>query len=240
MKWRQRQWHAERWHDPLPGIPASGMICDMRDIFDPDSFILRAEVHILDIEPRISRTLDLPISLNLAQLHEVLQAAFGWTDSHLHQFNIGGLVYGAPEFDEDGWSDNRTFEATEVRLIDFQFPYHPGDGPLTILYEYDFGDNWRHLMRLERVAGEKGVKYPRCIAATRSGPPEDVGGPSGYASFLEAWHDPHHEDHKAMRRWVGRKFHPETVDLDAINKAIGKALRASKGGYRFRREDCQD
>lgn len=224
-------------HDALPVLAAFGMICNMRDLLDPDRFIVRADAHILDIEPKISRILELPISLNLAQVHEVLQAAFGWTDSHLHQFNIGGLVYGAPEFDEDGWSDNRTFEATDVRLSDFQFPYDPESSPLTILYEYDFGDNWRHMICSERVAGDKAVKYPRCIAATRSGPPEDVGGPSGYASFLEAWHDTHHEDHKAMRRWVGSKFQPETCNLDAINKTITKALRASKGGYRFRAED---
>ena len=213
------------------------MICTMLDPFDPDSLIVRAEVHILDIEPRISRTLELPMTLNLAQLHEVLQAAFGWTDNHLHQFNIGGLVYGAPEFDEDGLSDSRTFEATEVRMSDFQFPYDPRGSSLTILYEYDFGDNWRHLLRLEQVAREEGAKYPRCIAAARSGPPEDVGGPSGYAGFLEAWLDPDHEDHKAMRRWSGgSKFHPEACNLDTINKAIAKALRASKGDYRFRRE----
>jgi|TARA_B100000614_G_scaffold79317_1_gene70800 hypothetical protein len=221
---------------PLPAALVRGMICGMFDSFDPDRFIVRAEAHILDIEPMISRTLELPITLNLAQLHEVLQAAFGWTDSHLHQFNIGGLIYGAPEFDEDGLSDSRTFEATEVRMIDLHFPYDPREKPLTILYEYDFGDNWRHLLRLERVAREQNAKYPRCIAGKRSGPPEDVGGTSGYADFLGAWLDPDHEEHKAMRRWVGRKFHPETCNLDDINKAIAKAMRASKGGYRFRRE----
>lgn len=224
----------------LPATLVRGMIYRMLAPFDPDSFIVRAEAHILGIEPKISRTLELPITLNLAQLHEVLQAAFGWTDSHLHQFNIGGLIYGAPEFDEDGLSDSRTFEATEVRMIDLHFPCDPEENPLTILYEYDFGDNWRHLLRLERVACEENAKYPRCIAGKRSGPPEDVGGTSGYADFLEAWLDPDHEEHNAMRRWVGRKFHPETCNLDDINKAIAKAMRASKGGYRFRRESHRD
>ena len=68
----------------------------------------------------------------------------------------------SPEFDEDGLSDSRTFEATEVRMIDLHFPYDPEESPLTILYEYDFGDNWRHLLRLERVAREESAKYPRC------------------------------------------------------------------------------
>jgi Plasmid pRiA4b ORF-3-like protein len=210
------------------------MIQLMLDPWGSDRFIVRVDVHILGIEPRISRTLELPVALNLAQLHEVLQAAFGWTDSHLHQFNIGGLIYGAPEFDEDGLFDNQTFEATEVKIIDFQFPYERDAIPLTILYEYDFGDNWRHLLRLERVPRQEEAKYPRCIAANRSGPPEDVGGPSGYAEFLDAWLDPGHDEHKSMRQWAGRKFHPELCDLDAINKAITKAMRSSKGGYRFR------
>jgi Plasmid pRiA4b ORF-3-like protein len=212
----------------------TSMIRLMLDPCGPDSFILRADVHILGIEPRISRTLELPITLNLAQLHEVLQAAFGWTDSHLHQFNIGGLIYGAPEFDEDGLFDSRIFEATEVKMIDFHFPYEADEKPITILYEYDFGDNWRHLLRLERAPRQEGAKYPRCIAASRSAPPEDVGGTSGYAEFLEAWIDPGHDEHKSMHRWAGHKFHPEFCDLEAINKAITKALRSSRGGYRFR------
>ena len=86
----------------------------MASPFDPDAFIIAADVHILDIEPKISRSLELPVELNFAQLHEVLQAAFSWTDSHLHQFNVGGLIVGAPEFDQDALS------------------------------EYDFGDDWRH------------------------------------------------------------------------------------------------
>ena len=208
---------------------------DMFDQFDTESFIVHTAVHVLDIEPEISRILELPITLNLAELHEVLQAAFGWTDSHSHRFNIGGLIYGAPEFDEDGLFDSKIFEASDVRLIDFHFPYdHPET--LDILYEYDFGDNWNHLLRLKRVPREKGIKYPRCIAGNRSGPPEDVGGNSGYADFLEAWHDPEHENHKQMRRWVGREFHPEACDLNQINKAIAAAMRRAKGGYRFRRE----
>jgi len=211
-----------------------GMIRPMLNPFDPDSFIVRADVHILDIEPKICRTLELPMAFNLAQLHEVLQAAFGWTDSHLHQFNIGGLIYGAPELDEDGLLDNRAFEAIKVRMIDLHFPNDPADNRLTILYEYDFGDNWRHLLRLERVQREEGAKYPRCIAAARSGPPEDAGGPWSYADFVDAWSNPGHQAHKDIRRWAGRKFHPEHCDLNEINKAITRAVRRSKGDYRFR------
>ena len=202
-------------------------------VFEPDTLIVRADVHIVDISPPVARTLELPMELNLAQLHEVLQAAFGWTDSHLHEFDIGSLSYGAPEFDEDGLSDRRTFEASEVRLADFAFRF---DAPILILYEYDFGDSWTHAVSLTVVRREAGVQYPRCIQGSRSGPPEDVGGPSGYADFLEAWRDPLDDEHKAMRRWAGRKFDPERFDLDATNKAIARAMRRSRGSYRFRHE----
>lgn len=121
----------------------------------------------------------------------------------MHQFNIGGIIYGAPEFDGDGLSADRIFEATELRMVDFVFPYDSDEQTVTILYEYDFGDNWRHLLRLERLPREEGVTI---LAAWLVTPPEDVGGPHGYAEFLEAWHDPGHDGHKAMRRWVGRKI----------------------------------
>ena len=202
-------------------------------MFEPDALIVRADVHIVDIDPVIRRTLELPMTLNLAQLHEVLQASFGWTDSHLHQFDIGGLTYGAPEFDEGDWSDRQTFEASKVRLADFSYNY---ETPIIVFYEYDFGDSWEHVIELTAKPREADVKYPRCIAGCRSGPPEDVGGPHGYARFLESWRDPSDEEHKDARRWVGRSFDPEKFNLTAINKAINSAMRRSRGSYRFRFE----
>jgi hypothetical protein len=196
-------------------------------------FIVRADVHIAGVDPAIARTLELPRTLNFAQLHEILQAAFGWTDSHLHQFDIGGLVYGAPEFDEDGDAAYRTFEATGLSLGDLRFRH---GAPLTVTYEYDFGDGWKHVILLTEAPCEAGARYPRCTAGARSGPPEDCGGPFRYAGFVEAWRDPEHAEHTETRRWAGPRFDPERFDLDAANKAIARALRRSKGGYRFRLE----
>jgi hypothetical protein len=201
-------------------------------MFEPDAFVIRAEVHILGIEPSISRTLELPMDLNLAQLHEVLQAAFGWTDSHLHQFNIGGLAYGAPEFDDDGVGGSRTFEASKIRFSDFSFTF----SPILLFYEYDFGDGWKHAVSLTTHQREDGIRYPRCIGGSRAGPPEDSGGPYSYADFVSAWRDPLHDNHKELRRWAGRGYNPERFDLIKTNKAIARAIRRSRGGYRFRHE----
>jgi hypothetical protein len=107
----------------------------------------------------------------------------------------------------------------------------------TILYEYDFGDGWRHWIEFETelpVAANE--TYPRLIDGARRGPPEDVGGPRGYADFLEAWADADHADHRAVRTWVGRAYRPETFDHEKTQKAINAALRKCRKGYRFRLE----
>jgi hypothetical protein len=191
-------------------------------------------ITIADIEPPIWRRLLLPENLNFAQLHEVIQAAFGWTDSHLHQFIVGGLVVGAPEFDEGGCNHHRTFNASEVFLRDLVL-YHLDEAK--ILYEYDFGDCWRHWITFDtRFPEAAGETYPLLVDGRRRAPREDVGGPHGYAEFLEAWRDPDHEEHHTMRRWSGRRFDPEAFDRDKTQKAIGSALRRCRGDYRFRRE----
>jgi hypothetical protein len=193
-----------------------------------DQHVAQLKITLQRIEPPVWRRLLVGLDLNLAQLHEVVQAAFGWTDSHLHQFIIGGLVYGAPEFDDDGLSDRTIFDAAGVRLRDFDFYHVPH--PL-FLYEYDLGDSWLHLVEIEAlVPHQAGVKYPICIDGARHRPPEDVGGVSGYASFLEAWRESEHEEHSANRRWAGRHFDPKKFDVPATNKAITSALRKAKGG----------
>jgi len=191
-------------------------------------------ITIADIAPAIWRCLLLPEDLNFAQLHEVIQAAFGWTDSHLHQFVVGGIVVGAPEFDEDGYNRYRTFEASQVFLRDLVLH---DLGEAKILYQYDFGDCWRHWITLDRQLTEAAEEaYPLLIDGRRSAPPEDVGGTRGYTEFLKAWRDPEHEDHRTMRRWVGRRFDPEAFDREKTQKAIRSALRRCRGTYRFRLE----
>lgn len=201
--------------------------------YDPYAYIIRLKARIIGIEPPVTRTLELPREMNFAQLHEVLQAAFGWTDSHLHQFIVGGLTIGAPEALEYDAYGPKVLEATEVQLKDLTFPFEV-HSTLTITYQYDFGDDWQHELVLCRAASDDEVKHPRCIAGFRAGPPEDVGGYSGYADFLEAWLDTNHDEHKEVRRWVGKNFDPERFNLEAVNTAVAKAMRASRGNYRQR------
>lgn len=61
----------------------------------------RLQVTMRDVEPAVTRVIDVPATATLPELHQLLQAALGWTDSHLHQFFTAGACYGIP--DDDAW-----------------------------------------------------------------------------------------------------------------------------------------
>ena len=186
------------------------------------------QVHVAldDIEPKIWRRLIVPLDVTLGQMHPILQAAMGWTNAHLHEFDVGGLTYG------DTWSlsaertdnDARVFDADEVRLRDFTRALNTA-----FIYVYDLGDNWRHTVTLEKRVHVKPVpKRPSCIAGARCCPPEDVGGTSGYFEFLRVLlaPDPEElEEQKHLKRWSDGRFDPERFDVAKTDKAVRNALR---------------
>lgn len=187
---------------------------------------VQVHISLCDIEPKIWRRLVVPLDTTLADMHPILQAAMGWGDTHLHEFDVGGLTYG------DTWSlsaertddDARVYDAQEVRMRDFS--RQPG---ITFTYVYDFGDNWRHTVALEKfVATTPSLKKPSCIEGARCCPPEDVGGASGYFEFLRVLLAPEPEEaeeHRRMKRWSGGRFDPEKFDLTKTDKTVRNALR---------------
>jgi hypothetical protein len=87
------------------------------------------------------------------------------------------------------------------------------------LYRYDFGDDWEHDVTVEKVTagGAEGIV---CTGGARACPPEDSGGPIGYAHLLEILGNPAAEEYRDTREWVGRKFDPERFDAAAANKRL--------------------
>lgn len=187
----------------------------------PNAIQLR--VTLADIEPPIWRQLIVPLTCNLAQLHLLIQAAFSWWNYHLHEFRIGGLSYGdVAMIEEFGESDRRLFDESRVRLCDFRRT--PG---LMFIYNYDFGDNWDHLVEGEDFQALDPVpRLATCIGGARARPPEDVGGVGGYENFLAAMADPTHVDHRATKAWVGGHYDPEWFDLDFVQKDVRNALKS--------------
>jgi Plasmid pRiA4b ORF-3-like protein len=94
-------------------------------------------------------------------------------------------------------------------------------GVKRLSYLYDYGDGWEHTIRIERI-GEAlpGEFYPRLLDAKGRCPPEDIGGPPGYAEFLEAIADRNHPRHAELKEWYDADFDPNAVDATAIQRQL--------------------
>ena len=168
--------------------------------------IYQFKITLLNTKPEIWRRIQTR-DCSLDRLHEHIQTAMGWTNSHLHHFKIKETFYGDPmlmaeNFRELGYKDSLITKLSDLPMEDSK--------PLCFWYEYDFGDSWEHEILLEkRLPTEPGKEYPNCLEGARACPPEDVGGVWGYANFLEAIADPNHPDHDEMRTWTEKKFDPK-------------------------------
>jgi len=174
--------------------------------------IYQIKVTLRDSHPPIWRRLQVPGWTNLNQLHWIIQFSMGWTNSHLHQFIIDGKYYSEPSpFDFEPVVDERKFKLCDVAPAEKD----------KFVYEYDFGDSWRHVILVEKIMPpEKGVHYPRCIKGRRACPPEDVGGVWGYEGMLAALKDPSHPEHEMYMEWIGDDFDPAAFDLKEANAAL--------------------
>jgi len=181
--------------------------------------VYQFKITLLNSKPPIWRRIQVQ-DCTLDDLHEHIQTAMGWMNSHLHHFTIGRKLYGDLELLEDMGVEIE--DSTTTRLSEIL----PSDGKrFQFTYEYDFGDYWQHEVLFEgSPEPKKGTKLPLCLEGERACPPEDVGGLRGYADFLEAVSDPKHEEHKHMVEWIGRNFDPQKFDPVQASKAMKKGL----------------
>ena len=181
----------------------------------PRPSIYQLKITLTGIEPAIWRRIQVPSTIPLCCLHDAFQAALGWTDSHLHQFEKDGKYWGVPD---DGFEDDIEV-IDESRVPVSRVLRAEGE---TMVYVYDFGDNWRHQVVLERVVPSETPTKPVCVAGERRCPPEEVGGPSGYQEFLEVIFQLGHKEFEHFRGWAGGKFHAEEFDVKAVNKRLAR------------------
>jgi hypothetical protein len=134
--------------------------------------------------------MDVPAEAVLPELHDLFQVAIGWTDSHLHQFVADDVRYGMPGTDAD--DDELDETGVALRALPDRFSYL-----------YDFGDGWEHEVEVVGPGGER----PGVLAGEGACPPEDVGGPHGYAEFRKAYADPGDPEHDQVRTWAGAWNH---------------------------------
>lgn len=190
--------------------------------------IARLRVTLDDVEPAVTRTLDVPADIRLDRLHAALQAALGWADYHLWEFRAGDVGWGVPDPDwPDGPLDAR--KTTLWQAIE-------DSGAKTLTYLYDFGDGWEHTVKILRFDDAvHGNKYPVLIEAAGCCPPEDVGGPWGYADFLDAIADPNHEQHDDIKEWHGGDFDPQDVPIGRLKADVASLAAKSNRTPRKRK-----
>jgi hypothetical protein len=181
--------------------------------------LLQFKITLKDIKPPVWRRVQIR-DASLADLHENIQAVMGWEDCHLHRFEIDGVQYGRPDPEDDGFA--MTFEdESGVRLSDLL----PTNGDRTkFLYEYDFGDAWQHEVLFEGFPppAPDGT-CPVCLEGERACPPEDVGGPPGYAEFLAVLSRGRGEWPDEFPEWLAG-FDPEAFTVEEANGRL-KMLR---------------
>ena len=183
----------------------------------PSFLLLQFKIALQEISPVIWRRIQVPDG-TLADLHCYIQDAFGWEDYHMHQFEIAGERYGTPVPDDFDFGVAMTDESS-VLLSDLL----PKSGKRQKwVYEYDLGDGWRHKVIFEGYPPiDPKAKYPICLEGERACPPEDVGGPWGYAEYLLAISDRKHELHEDYMEWRG-PFDAESFDAKKATRKMRK------------------
>lgn len=185
----------------------------------PAGTVLRLKITLMDSKPAVWRRVTISADATLGDLHEVIQAVFGWQNTHLHQFFDGNkwaggeVTFTDPEFaqyfeeeieDEFGYALGAFFE-------------EPGD---EFRYVYDFGDDWRHVIRLERIEPEGTDAGPHCIGGRGRAPMDDSGGVYGWADKLRIASDPNDPDYAEIREWL--ELAPDEV-LDPAEFSVAQA-----------------
>jgi hypothetical protein len=176
--------------------------------------IMCVHISLKHTDPKVWRRVEVPAAMTLGDLHDVIQAAMGWDDDHLHAFQ------------------SRRKELSEERTTLASLFLR---GEKTLTYMYDFGDSWDHEVKLERrLVAQPGLAYPRLVDGSGRCPPEDIGGLWGYYDSLEALADPSHERHADMVEWYGGK-NVDPAEFDRAPAEESLALIAKPFGRRGKR-----
>lgn len=205
-----------------------------KSIFECKAIILKVT---LDLEKQeVWRRLVVPMSTTFEKLHRVLQTSFGWKDYHLHSFFIYDhksncnlsvihsgyhkegykpiieLVCNEEAFDYQDDNILMRFEKG-IRLTEYIPNYTKFN------YNYDFGDDWKHYIEVEKVIVDYKENFPVCLEGQGNTPPEDVGGKYGYEEFLEIISDDKHPNHDTLVNWAISQGYKD-FNIESVNKEL--------------------
>jgi hypothetical protein len=174
------------------------------------------KITLQDVKPTVWRRIQTPSGYSFWDLHVAIQDAMGWKDMHLHEFQIVDPKekklesIGIPEDDDFGPSE--VVAGWERSVADYFSQENP-----RAKYVYDFGDDWHHEVILEEsIAALAEAESPICVDGSGACPPEDCGGPNGYAEFLRAIKKPGSPRGGELLEWVGGSFDPRCFEAKNV------------------------
>jgi hypothetical protein len=193
------------------------MASTVRKLAKTPSATLQLHIELRGSKPKIWRRVLVPQTITLVKLHAVIQAVFGWSGGHLHEFTVGEERFGTPDPEYDAWGEVRNERTTKLASA--------LGGARTMNYVYDFGDNWQHRIKVEKTLEPAPAgMLPMCVAGANATPPDDCGGIYGYYDFVAAVSDPSHPEHADMSQWIGRPWDPAAFDIGAVNYRLKNFL----------------
>ncbi|MFD2655599.1 plasmid pRiA4b ORF-3 family protein [Gracilibacillus thailandensis] len=179
---------------------------------------------------QVWRRLVISINQTFASLHDILQIAFNWTNSHLYEFTFyqqppsftdyylpdtNYTLVSHPEafsYREDG---QKMKYAHQIALRDVLDKYK------SIVYTYDLGDDWQHFIEVEEWIDDYDARYPVCLDGEGTTPPENVGGIPGYSHFLEVIQSKDDPDREWMLNWAESVGY-QPFDKNMVNEQLSK------------------
>jgi hypothetical protein len=164
--------------------------------------IWRLKVVLQRVRPAIWRRFDTESTVTLDNLHEIIQGAMGWELAHLYSFH------------------NRLGQAIRSGAT-LAAVARPGD---SLVYLYDFGDDWQHEVTVEKAMVKPAGTYPRVVAGRNACPPEDCGGPWGYADLVKTLASRRTARRRELIEWLGGPFDPKHFDLEEANERLAEYL----------------
>lgn len=182
--------------------------------------IIQLKITLSWTKPPIWRQVLVEKQTTFFELHNIIQIVMGWENYHLYEFNFKNYRIGIPdeEFDDFSFGKPRPkFLDAEDVTLDSMIK----DVKEKFVYEYDFGDSWRHDIIVENfLHRENGLTYPTCLDGKLNCPPEDCGGIPGFYELLEIIGNKRHRERKEMLEWLGGSYDPEYFDKAEVNEKL--------------------
>ena len=164
------------------------------------SYIIRIELE--GSKPLIWRRVIMPADATFRRLHDVIQTVTNFKSGypysgyyHLYQFDLSAedkIVTNDAEYE---LTDLEVRNPKGLKIDAFLEKYK------SIIYEYDFGDGWQFIVKLEKIVDDYYFGFPTLLDGANSAPPEDVGGLGGFDEFLKAYRNPKHPNHEGLKFW---------------------------------------